>query len=295
MDWLKFDYDVKHNVLHISNKYRSVSFPGSLKRSALAVAVDTVHKIAETYPGPYVLMCSGGVDSQAMAYAWKLSEVQHKIVLFRYLDDNRALYNYHDLDKFVEFANKQDILFEYRDFNYFKFLNNDLKPYAERYDCASPQITAYMKMIEFFQDSTVILSGNFWPKWPKNPSLSYDILGLHRFSLVNEQLRIIPFFFSHTRELAFAFSEENKNKFENQYLLKCSQYLDENFPIIPQEEKLSGFEIIKNYFDDKTDLIKDISLLKRSVLVSNRIFDMEYRYKLREHLGSQYELTYSVV
>lgn len=283
MDWLNFNYNSSKNTLHIKNSY--IKYKND--SSALEIAIDTINKIISVNPGPYVLMCSGGIDSQAMAYAWKCSGIPHKIVSFRYTDNIGAVYNYHDLDGLVQYSARHNLAVEYKNFNYFNFLNNELKSYALKYDCASPQITAYMKMIESFQDATVILSGNFWPHAGKNPSLTYNILGLHRFALMNSHIRVIPFFFSHTQQLAFAFSEDIP-EFHTMpsYELKCTQYINGGFDVTPQKDKFSGFELIKDYFDSHTHLVSRHDRIRYASMPSKRIFDIEYRYKLRKYIGT---------
>lgn len=286
MIWLKSIFDPDYNTL----TYTNIDALPEIIDSPLFYTQQTISKIIQTYSPPYTLLCSGGIDSQAMVYAWIKSKIKFNIVSFRYVDQNGAVYNNHDLDGFNEFAYAHRLKIEYRNFEYFEFLDTEYNELSKAYNCASPQITAHIKMVENLKDTTVILSGNFLTKNQELP-FDYDILAVHRFRLANPQIRVVPFFFLETPELSTCFKLYTNTEmpiqgdlFDKTYEIRFKTYWQNGFPVIPTK-KLSGFENIKNYFDKKTELVTSMDKLKYSSKDSKRIFDLVYRYRVRDLLG----------
>ena len=91
-----------------------------LPRSPIYAAIDAVNKIVKEYPSPYHVLASGGIDSQAMLYAWKLSNQPHNVISFQYNDGMNA----HDLDTLKEFSAKENINVTYIHFDFFSFINS---------------------------------------------------------------------------------------------------------------------------------------------------------------------------
>lgn len=243
-------------------------------RDFLSISNDTITKIVETYPGPYYLMASGGIDSQAMIYAWINSKKPFHVVSYKYNEN----YNSHDFDTLKKFSIENDFFVEYKNFNFLNFLENNLTSYAIEYQCASPQICGYMAMCDEIIDGTKIFSGNFVSF--QGPALTYSILGLYRYA--QHKKNVIPFFFQHDPEIAGCFMPYYK-KYGNdeKYETKIRSYVGNNIPIIPQETKFSGFEKIKDFFDNRTDLVTNQDRLRFAKRGSKRIFDIQYRYKLQ--------------
>jgi len=294
MNWLRISYESHNGVKKGVVTLKPPPMPPS--ELPLNVAINTVHSIRETYPGPYYVMCSGGVDSQAMLWAWHKSNVPFTPVSFQYCDHEGNVYNDHDLHTLKLFSKIHDISIEYKSANFLDFLNNDLWTYARLYECASPQITFYMKLAENVGDGTVIFSGNFYNEnyFPVN----YTLLGLHRFA-EKSSFKVIPFFFLHDANIAHAFKKTNDYVVENlavlghyeyyvkdflAYTKKNYIYANSGFPIIPQMEKYSGFEKIKEYFNNKPDLITRQEKLKYANKPSRSVYDLKYRYPLEEDI-----------
>lgn len=289
MDWIIFNETVDQCFYKIDKQHLSTE-----KSNGLRKALDIIKNIdCNDYPKPFILLCSGGVDSQAMAYAWHLSGIDHKIILYQYVDKNNLVYNDHDLNTFHDFARQFNIKYTTKDINYFDFLENDLLNYAKKFNCASPQITLMIKMIEQISYGTILLSGNFIQKIFNIIPFDYDILALYRFSKTCSHFKVIPFFFLYDINLAYGFNtppyDKHDIRFLNSYKAKCDIYRYNGFPIISQETKLSGFEKIKDYFDSKHELITYKDRLRFLNKPSKRIFDIKYRYMLREQIGKEPE------
>lgn len=254
------------------------------KLSPIQAALDAVDKIVKKYPPPYHLYASGGIDSQVMILAWKKSGNPFSVIHYSYNTENK-----HDTQTLIKFCNNQKIKFEIRFFDARKFItSSELITYAKKYDCASPQILTYIKITEK-NPATVIMSGNYIDS--KSNGINYTILGLDRFRQLTKR-NFVPFFLMSTPNLAYAFRSpeifaRTNNKELNSYEIKCFCYRSQGFDIIPQSQKFTGFEQIKESFDGKP---VDFQLkLKYSYKPSNRPFDFLYRYALHEIIGDYSE------
>lgn len=283
MKWLKAGWGEDFSpVFNKKEKYR-ISFENMIKSSddIVVVANRAIKKITESYPPPYTLMVSGGIDSQTMLWLWIQSKVPFNAVSFRYLNADKTGYlNDHDLVELKQFSEIHNIDVTYKDFDVIHFLENDLQQVAEKYQCTSPQICTHMKMSENIKEGTIIFSGNF-----ASDTLHYDytIFGLKRYA-DNSRRNIIPFFLLHDRELAGAVQHQKQYP---RYLDRVAALLALNIPAIPQPLKLTGFEKIKDYYDDQSVRVNPREKIKYSNMPSKRVFDVLFRYRLTEKIKYQ--------
>lgn len=288
MEWLKKWIDVDGYHIDLINARPSFS-------PLLEVSTRVINSIAEKYPGPYYLMVTGGVDSQTMLWCWQNSKVPFIPVSIKYLDHDNNTVNDHDLVQLTEYAAQFDLKINYEYFQIQHFLENSLLDYATKYTCTSPQITAHMAFSEIFTDGTVIFSGNFI-----SHSLSYDytILGLERYALRSNR-NIIPFFLSYDPELACSIAQFGEiipvpdlghSMVQNVYPLKVETLKKAGIPIIPQKMKQTGFEIIKNIYDNYP--VPFLDKIKYINKPSKRNFDILFRYKLSDFIKYKDKITY---
>ena len=253
-------------------------------RSPMTVAIDTCIQVSRKFAGPYTLLVSGGVDSQAMMLAWKYSGIPFKAVHYRY-----GQYNNEDTTSLLQFALIQNIPIEIRSFDVIKYINStQYIDDAIKFDCVSPHILTYMKFISNHAE-TCVLSGNFILSG--NAGLNWTILGLHRYRLL-EKPNLVPFFFFDNPHIASMFAgseytdpDAHLNKRVNGdawYSQKCDILKRAGFDVIPQRTKLTGFECIKSFYDDST--VPGRTRIKYSNMPSKRPFDLLYRYSLFDHL-----------
>ena len=238
----------------------------------------TINQITKNYAPPYYIMVSGGIDSQAMLYAWLKFGNNFIPTCFLYNDD----LNHHDISTLKIFAEKYNIDVNYIDIDIIQFIDNNFREYAEKYKCSSPWITSYIYMSEKL-NGTVIFSGNFLQSknGPAN-SLTYSILGLYRASLSKNNL--IPYFFLHSPELAYSF-RWNKTNLAT-YLDKVNAYRRYGFPVLSQTEKITGFEKIKDIYDLRFKYkITGKDILKYQNRISGRPTDIILRYPYEEKFG----------
>lgn len=258
-------------------------------RRPIDIAVDVVHRIARDYPPPYTLMLSGGVDSQAMLYAWVQSGVPFKAVNVQY-DSKGINFNFDDSLDLYQFATKFGITIERKTLDILSFLDSELPVYARTYYCTSPQICTHMKFIDLLEHrGTVLYSGNFMQT---TPPFNFTILGLDRFAQEETRVNLIPFFFMYDPELSVAFKENlpphswsiNTSDIFGTYRSKCEVFRAGGFPVVDQKFKMTGFEHVKEYFDDKQHLVTRTDKLKYAHQPSKRVFDIVYRYRFTESI-----------
>lgn len=256
-----------------------------LEDSMLSVdaATLTVNNIVKNYPAPYTLMCSGGVDSQAMIWAWHMSGHPFEVVTIKYYSTN-IWFNEYDQLELTEFTRLYNIPVTYIDFDIIPFLENDLSRTSLINDCDSPQICTHIKMTEFIKTGTIMFSGNFGNA-EHRPTLTYTLLGMHRHACLVEQpnRRIIPFFLLHTPELSCSFKKVSYSPSDGiGYIKRCSIYQKHNFPVIPQPAKYNGFEKLKEYYDQFPSRVDRKTRLIYSGRPSDRVFDLLFRYPLEK-------------
>lgn len=275
MDWVKTGWGYNLDQTPRDNQSFIMDFSAAQFTGAhpLIAAKNAIHRIMKNYPPPYTLMCSGGTDSQAMAYAWLNFGENFQVVSFKYNTDM----NEHDICVLQEFSQIHNFSVKYLDIDVIKFLESSeyINDYAIKYQIASPQICTYIKMSEQITEGTVIFSGNFLNFG--NACLNYTIYGLHRYAKQTNR-SLIGFFFQHDPELSVSFIPWLTKNGVN--FTKDEIYIANGFPVISRQ-KYSGFEKIKEYYDKFPNLITFRDRLEFGNQISKRIFDLHFRYKLR--------------
>lgn len=256
--------------------------------ASIDAAVLAVRDITETFPAPYTLMCSGGIDSQAMIWAWHMAKVPFNIVSVKYISDD-IFFNDYDLVQLGEFCSRHNFQVDYKDFDLIPFLENELSKVASTNDCDSPQICTYIKMTELVPEGTLCFSGNFLLGRMTPGGFNYTLLGLHRYALLSKTATraIIPFFFLHHPILATSFNQFSA------YRLVDSLYQRAGYPVIPQASKFNGFEKIKEFYDKFTERVSAFDRLRFSAKPSKRVFDLLFRYPY-EGVGDRYKCSVPV-
>ena len=262
----------------------------------LEAAHYTIKYITDKYPPPYTLMLSGGIDSQAMLYAWHTSGIPFKTFSAVY---NHKL-NQHDLVALEQFAAVHNISISYKDFDLLNFLFTEHESYVHSYRCGSPHMTTFMKISEQIDSGTVVMSGNIIP--PRRPTLpvTKNNFALYRYAKQNNR-SIVPFFFLETDQIACSFdqyveddiSQTNSEDLHPLYRVRVDLYHRGGFPVIPQEQKFTGFEEVKNYFDEN---YKHLVTLQDKLSItreqnSRRTFDQLFRNKYEiKYAPDKYEI-----
>lgn len=253
----------------------------------LSAAEIAIREIMSKFPPPYHLMVSGGIDSQAVIYLWKLFGKDFIPTSVRY---NNGL-NDHDLETLPDFAAAQNVDIQYIDFDLLTFYDRDYPILAEQYNCVSPHFGAHLGMTADLE-GTVIFSGDFIQNtvyvkqrstiWPGN-------LCLHTASKFRS---IVPYFFISSPQLAYSYlyeiiSRDLPHDIENLYQSKVDAYRSCGLPVIMQKQKFTGFERVKDYYDiHYKDFITPEIKIKYRLNHSRRTYDLLLRYPYEKKYGT---------
>lgn len=276
--WAKCNIDYEKNSYYIDLRN---PYPETILTNGLDAALKTIEYICNHYPPPYTLCVTGGVDSQAMLYAWIISGKPFETFCAKYNGD----YNVYDIENIDIFAKKYNHQITYYDVDVIKFLATEHDYYAKKYKCSSPQYTTHMKFADMINKGTIIYSGNFMRnKAIKDvvPNYFYadTVWGLYHFARLSNQ-NVVPWFFIETSDVAFGFHNSDKtNKNNDLYDNKVFLYEANGFPVIRQPKKTNGFEKLKEYYDT-WDVVK-FGISSPEISRNYRNFDYLYRrpYKI---------------
>jgi hypothetical protein len=238
-------------------------------------SVQLANRIYQHYKKRITVFASGGIDSQACIYAFKKAGNPFRIVHYSYGT------NVEDTETLTAFCQQEGLAFELHHFDVDAFINSDeYLELANRYDCASPHILSYIKMVSN-HDEPCVMSGNFVSR--DSASMNWTISGLDRFRELDKP-NFIPFFFQWSPELVYGakLHKHDLIVFDSGYEAKAYNYRELGFPIIPQSDKLSGFEEIKNSYDSYP--IESLLRLKWASQPSHRPFDILFRYSIRDKM-----------
>jgi len=281
MDWIRHGWgkDLAQQPIPHEDYYIDGTGIVFSENQGVVNALKNIELITKTCFPPYYVAVSGGIDSQATAWAWKLSGVPHTLVSFKYDID----YNEHDLHTLKEFTEKYGLKVEYINLSLFDFFEERMESYAIRYNCDSPHICTHMLYRETIKDGTLIYSGG--PAKGNTLELTYSILGLRRYQLEN-RANMVPTFFCNTPELAGSFYTKYESLVKqgglSNYEIRYRTYWELGFPVIPQSKKYSGFEKYKMYYDVMP--LPPAIRIKYAKYESKRVFDIRFRYMIGEKL-----------
>jgi len=274
MNWVRFENTNNQITLDFTANVNDM-FP-------VDAGIYTVNYIVENYPPPYTLMLSGGIDSQAMLWAWHMSGHKFNTLSARY---NHNLNDY-DLKNIEEFSSLYHIPITFINFDLFGFLDNEYDNWATEYHCSSPQICVHMKIASLVDSGTRIFSGNYIVN--SMVPIDYTQLGIKRYSEISNT-SIVPFFFLATPELAYSFEKivQQLSSTTDGYIHDTKCYHLGGYPVIPQDQKYTGFEKVKDYYDQHyMNLITPKHKLMISRNISRRVFDLLLRHPYEKKLQS---------
>jgi hypothetical protein len=206
------------------------------------------------------LCLSGGIDSECMARAFLAARVTFRVAIMRFNDD----LNWFDIRHAVEFCEKHQLSYQYFDVNILEFYKQGLHlRYAHKYRCTSPQLATHLFLMQQIPGfpimswnivATGLVNGKVSLKLPTDLYFCY-----HRYFEI-ERRSGVAFFFLYTPELFYSFyqlptmrkllrQQEAMAGREMTYADKCQAYQEAGFEIEPREDKFTGFEQVKIYFE----------------------------------------------
>jgi hypothetical protein len=232
--------------------------------SPIEESVRAAQIINQNYVKPFWICLSGGVDSEAMAFAFLKAQVPFKVAIWRY---NGGLNN-HDIRHAMEFCERHDLEFEIIDFDVISFLESPaFTDFMLTYRNRSPQFAVHMKCLEQLDGTSLM------PWQPIMVINSHENLGIkERFILtipddrhfsfyrfcVEKNISCIPFFFLFTPELAYSFLRLPAFRDSllpdcplSKYELKCRTFREGRFEIQAKAAKYTGFENVILYYQER--------------------------------------------
>lgn len=204
---------------------------------------------------PYVAL-SGGIDSQAACILLTQCGVKFTAAIMVFGNNLNA----HDVDSAIAFCGLYCIPYVTIQFDILEFLTRTLPSYVDKYDCPSPQLLTHCRLyeilIEQFKPSCIIGGGN--PPcirdgtWEFISSRSHSVWmnfgKIHNFPLIGNflgySLEIALPFMLLQPDMSMDLGQRYKAKVEGMHRL--------GIRVIPQQQKYTGFELVKKYFADLT-------------------------------------------
>lgn len=247
----------------------------------LRLAQEACWRIYMDYPGPLTLLVSGGVDSQAMAYAFKTAGIPFRAVTVRY---NNGINDY-DFKPSLGFYRRHDIAVETLGLDLLAFHYDEMWSFAERYQNHSPHFLTHLKLASMITEGTVVSAGCIINRSaPSIGRMDYSAFGFERYSRIAGQ-PMVGYFFTYDPHLVYEtlriIPKWTSNDFY--YETKCQLYWDAGFPVYPQSQKLHGFERLKEFFD--THHVGRSDRLRYKGRKSQRPYDLLFRYPLIEQIS----------
>jgi hypothetical protein len=206
-------------------------------------------------PNIYVAL-SGGIDSQAACLLLRRANVKFTIVIMQFRDD----LNIHDVSSAITFCTTHRFKYTLVDFNILSFLGRDLPSYVVKYNCPSPQLSAhcrfYEMLIERFAPSAIICGGN--PpcirdgKWEFISNRSHSVW--MTFAEINKY-PLVGNFLGYTLDIALPFmlfQPDMPTDIALRYIAKVTGMHRLGLSVIPQQQKYTGFELVKEHFANMT-------------------------------------------
>ena len=275
-DWVKYGFG--DNLLPISTTEPfvidySAAYPHPILNTPLDIAHEACWDIYNRYPKPITLMVSGGVDSQAMAYAFKTAGVPVRYLMARYND------GINDDDIFsTSFYEDNQIPVDIIDLDIIHFHENEIFKWGRLYENHSPHLLSHCKIASMVTEGTVVSSGAVVTR-RHHGEMDYSVFGLDRYARISGK-PVVGFFFSYDPCLVWALRDLT-NTVKDHYLSKVSIYNQAGFPVIAQPTgKRHGFEKLKTLYDDRP--VSSKTRIRYAGKPSARPYDLLFRYPLMD-------------
>lgn len=251
------------------NFFKDLSFKKEdLKQYRINAALES-QKLLGDNPA---LCLSGGVDSQAMVLAWLEAELKFDTYILVFKNN----LNVQDVDHALQFCNTYNINYKQIEIDVIQFLNRENYEYSELYDSASPHFNTHYKMFNILKDKgysgiccggTTPLINNDDEGWGlnfnRNPLNFINYTKISKFPCIGNFLSFYPklawslaLLIPPTdllQEVYAPFHNNDRMRIEKErYDRKCLGYMKHGFNIIPQSQKYTGFELVKDYLEKLT-------------------------------------------
>lgn len=272
-DWVKFGFGLYGSADNVFTIDYSDAQPHPTLSHPLDIAREVCWRLYDEH-GPMTVLLSGGVDSQAVAFAFKMAGTPVRFLRARY---NGGL-NDHDIHSSDAFYEAHGIEIEDVEVDILTFHETELLDWGRRYDCASPHILCHMKLASIAR-GPVVFSGCVVSPDGLIGGLDYGTFGLERYGRLSGQ-PCVGYFLTHDPHLHYSMGlvPAALDGTIEPYERKCRIYQECGFPVMPQPVKFHGFEKVKEHYDDRVIPMKD--RIRHKNASSSRPYDLLFRYPL---------------
>ena len=236
--------------------------------------IEAATRCAESL-GPFPALCfSGGIDSQAMLHCWAEADLEAHVIIFAFKDG----LNKQDCEHAKQYCRKFDIPYREIEFDIVSFLTRDNANMTTKYGNISPHFNTHYRFVEILTHMgyTGVCFGGTAPD-RNHGEYGVNISKIpYYWTTCTEKFDIAVqgSFLSFSPELAWAialstpdiknldhnnsnstklreFSKEEAAVAEK-YEAKLIGYRRIGFDLVPQPQKYTGFELVKDYFEEQT-------------------------------------------
>lgn len=213
-----------------------------------------------------VLCLSGGVDSQAMIQCWTEAGLKFDVAILEFEND----LNNHDVSVALEYCSKHEIKPVMLKLNVIQFLTRECIEVGTKYKCTSPHFITHYQMFDMLRQLgyTGICCGGTafarnhkeWGPVPSAAQANYiEYSKQTKFPVIGNFLGYDPNLCwsialltpEHDVEWVINKSQVMDEVNAARYAAKLIGYCKHGFDIIPQDNKYTGFELVKDYFAEK--------------------------------------------
>lgn len=270
------------------------------KESLKQYRIEAAELVYESIGKKVALCFSGGVDSQCMIQSFLEAGLDFDVYTLRF---NNNL-NIQDVSSAENYCNKFNIKLNYVDIDILNFLNRHNYEYGVTYKSASPHFNVHYKLFDMMRDrgyDGVVSGGNtpffssasnlFISNYTRNNSNHINYTNISGYKCQGNFLSFYP-------KLAWAiallspsldhykpatnFLQDRIFVESMRYTQKIQGYKRVGFNVLPQSQKYTGFELVKDYLKEKTG--------------NGWSFEQLYRYPLQkllsENKDTDYRMTY---
>jgi len=235
--------------------------------------VEAAKRCAETL-GEYPALCfSGGVDSQAMLQCWSEADLSAHVIIFNFKDG----LNKQDCEHAKAYCHTWDIPYREIEFDIVQFLTRDNTDMTVKYGNISPHFNTHYRFVEILTHMgyTGVCFGGQAPD--RNcGEYGVNLSKVPYYWATCTETFDIPVqgsFLSFSPELAWSISlstpdiknldyKNNSSTLHEYGALKAAEaekyeakligYRRMGFDLMPQPQKYTGFELVKDYFEEQT-------------------------------------------
>lgn len=262
----KYSASVEYTMSLDDAFFQGLRFDSS---SLLRYRIDAAKASAEQLGNKPVLCLSGGIDSQAMIQCWLEADIKFEIAIGAF---NNNL-NEQDVTHAKMFCNKLGLNPIIIDIDVLNFLTRENHEFGEKYRCTSPHFNTHYKMFDILRGMSftgICLGGTAfarskesWGPAPTPAQMNYvEYAKLNQFPIIGNFLGYDPKLCwsialltpPHSAEWYNTVSASNSQLLNDtalRYEAKILGYRNHGFDIIPQDQKYTGFELVKEYFAEK--------------------------------------------